>query len=238
MSALSRIAFFVLVVAVVVAVIAIRCGGDDGDDGAGEATPTATAAGAGAATATPAATRTATGTAATTTPAATTTSTAAPTSAPTAISVSTATPSPTPATPTQIDAEGVPYSLSDIADALAPGGVVLTDLYDPSAVCAGAAVEGLPIVAAEEAASGRFAVWVLWVYPDTEAREGDWQTGQRAEPLVAGCEPPNGFVYWHENLLIWFIGFYGDDVEPASPARSREEVRDHPVIRAFLGLTR
>ena len=236
MSALSRIAFFVLVVAVVVAVIALRCGGADGDDGAGEAT--ATAAGAGAATATPAATRTATGTAATTTPAATTTSTAAPTSAPTAISVSTATPSPTPATPTQIDAEGVPYSLSDMAEALAPGGVVLTDLYDPSAVCGRAAVEGLPIVAAEEAASGRFAVWVLWVYPDTEAREGDWQTGQRAEPLVAGCEPPNGFVYWHENLLIWFIGFYGDDVEPASPARSREEVRDHPVIGAFLGLTR
>ena len=147
------------------------------------------------------------------------------------------TPSPAAATPTPIDAEGVPYSLADLADALAPGGVVLTDLYDPSAACAGAAVRGLPFVASAEATAGRFAVWVLWVYPDTEARQGDWQTGQRAEPLVEGCEPPNGFVYWHENLLLWFIGFYGDDVEPGSPARSLEEVREHPVIRAFLGLT-
>ena len=113
---------------------------------------------------------------------------------------------------------------------------MLTDLYDPASACAGAAVEGLPFVASEDATAGRFAVWVLWVYPDGESRQADWQTGQRAEPLVEGCEPPNGFVYWHDNLLLWFIGFYGDDVEPGSPPLSREEVREHPVIRAFLGL--
>ena len=230
MIAASRIAFLVLLVAVVAAVVTLRCGsGDDGEDV--EVTPTATA------TVTP--TRTATVTA---------TPSSIPPATPTATETLQATPTPTAPPPTTrtpaaaapppVSAEGVPYSLSDLADALAPGGVVLTDLYDPASACAGAAVEGLPFVASEDATEGRFAVWVLWVYPDNEARQADWRTGQRAEPLVEGCEPPNGFVYWHANLLIWFIGFYGDDVEPASPPLSREEVREHPVLRAFLGLTR
>ena len=232
MIAASRVAFLVLLVAVVASVVTLRCRGDDGGGG-GEATPTATA------TASPQSERTATATA-TPTPSPEPQQrprpthrrprrrlTAAPTAAPTRAA----------ATPPPVSAEGVPYSLSDLVDALAPGGVVLTDLYDPASACAGAAVEGLPFVASEEAAGGRFAVWVLWVYPDSEARQAEWQTGQRAEPLVEGCEPPNGFVYWHDNLLLWFIGFYGADVEPGSPPLSREEVREHPVIRAFLGLT-
>jgi len=229
--AASRVAFLVLLVVVVAAVVTLRCtGGEDGEDGGGrEATPTAATT---TVTTTPART-------ATTTPEPTATPTATPTPTPTlaATPTSTATATPAPATPPPTSAEGVPYALSDLVDALAPGGVVLTDLYDPASACAGAAVEGLPFVASEDATAGRFAVWVLWVYPDTEARQADWQTGQRAEPLVEGCEPPNGFVYWHENLLLWFIGFYGDDVEPGSPPLSREEVREHGVIRAFLGLT-
>ncbi len=232
MIAASRIAFLVLVVVVVAAVVTLRCGGgDDGEEA--EVTPTATPA--------PAATRAPTpaGTPAPT-PAATPARTAAPTPQPTPTQTATPTPTTTltpTAPPPAGSAEGFPYSLSDLVDALAPGGVALTDLYDPASACAGAAVEGVPFVVGD-AEPGRFAVWVLWVYPDNEAREGDWQTGQRAEPLVEGCEPPNGFVYWHENLLLWFIGFHGDDVEPGSPARSVEEVREHPVIRAFLGLTR
>ena len=227
MIAASRVAFLVLLVVVVSAVVTLRCGGGDGEDG--EATPTA------AAPATPSPVATATATA---TPTATpTTSTHTPTPAPTATRTPPATATPAAATPAPIAAEGVPYSLSDLVDALAPRGVVLTDLYDPASACAGAAVEGLPFVASEDATAGRFAVWVLWVYPDTEARQAEWLTGQRAQPLVEGCEPPNGFVYWHENLLLWFIGFYGDDVEPGSPPSSREEVREHRVITAFLGLT-
>ena len=99
-------------------------------------------------------------------------------------------------------------------------------------------MEGLPFVVAGDEESGRFAVWVLWVYPDSEARQDEWRTDQRAEPLLAGCEPPNGFVYWNSNLLLWFAGFYGEDVAPGSSARSRAEVREHPVIRAFLNLPR
>ena len=226
MTALSRAAFVVLLIAVVAAIITIRCSGG-GDEG-GEATPTATA------TPSPAAARpTATATA-TPTP----TPTPTPNATPTATRTPTATAAPTGlATPTSLDAEGIPYSVSDLVSALAPGGIVLTDLYDPSSACAGAAVEGLPFVASGEATAGRYAVWVLWVYPDSEARQGDWQTGQRAEPLVEGCEPPNGFIYWHANLLLWFVGFYGDDVAPGSPPLSREEVREHTVIRAFLGLS-
>ena len=230
MIAASRVAFLVLLVVVVSAVVTLRCGGGDGEDGGDGETPTAATA---TATPSPAATATATATP-TASPA---TSTRTPTPTPTATRTAPATATPAAATPAPIAAEGVPYSLSDLVDALAPGGVVLTDLYDPASACAGAAVEGLPLVASEDATAGRFAVWVLWVYPDTEARQADWQTGQRAEPLVEGCEPPNGFVYWHENLLLWFIGFYGDDVEPGSPPLSREEVREHRVIRAFLGLT-
>ena len=232
MIAASRIAFLVLLVAVVATVVTLRCSGGDGGDG-GEATPTATA------TASPRTERTATVTATPTPgPGATAAATATPRATATPPATPAAPPTPAAATPPPASAEGFPYSLADLVDALAPGGVVISDRYDPASACAGAAVEGLPIVASDEATTGRFAVWVLWVYPDNEAREGDWQTGQRAEPLVEGCEPPNGFVYWHENLLLWFIGFYGDDVEPGSPPQTLEEVREHSVLRAFLGLTR
>ena len=232
MIAASRVAFLVLLVAVVSAVVTLRCTGGDAEDGGdGEATPTAATG-----TATPSLAAT---TATTPAPTATPTATPAATGTPiaTATPTATATRTPAAATPPPVSAEGFPYALSDLVDALAPGSVVLTDLYDPASACAGAAVEGLPFVASEDATAGRFAVWVLWVYPDTEARQAEWATGQRAEPLVEGCEPPNGFVYWHENLLLWFIGFYGDDVAPGSPPLSREEVREHAVIRAFLGLT-
>ncbi len=229
MIAASRVAFLVLLVAVVASVVTLRCGrGDNGEDARPAPTATATAA----------PTRTATVTATpSSSPAATPTATEPPRATPTPTATPTATRTQAAATPPPVGAEGIPYSLSDLVDALAPGGVVLTDLYDPASACAGAAVEGLPFIASEDATGGRFAVWVLWVYPDGEARQADWRTGQRAEPLVAGCEPPNGFVYWHANLLIWFIGFYGDDVEPGSPPLSLEEVREHPVLRAFLGLT-
>ena len=227
MTALSRAAFVVLLIAVTAGIIAIRCGGDDEGD---EMTPTATA------TPSPEGASTATATTATPTPTPTATPTPTPTATPTRTAI--ATPSPAaPPGPAPAEVEGFPYSLSDLADALAPGGIEETDLYDPASACAGAAVGGVPFVVAGDAATERFAVWVLWVYADSEARQGDWQTGQRAEPLVEDCEPPNGFVYWNNNLLLWFIGFWGDDIPPASPPVSREEVREHPVIRAFLGLT-
>lgn len=229
MRALSPTGFFVFValpllaVSIVLTVIAFRFGGDE------EGAPPVTVA------ATPAATRVATATPTPTAPPAT----PAPTATPTPARTATPTPAPTAtATPEPPSAEGVPYSLSDLHDALAPGGVVPTDLYDAGSACPGTAVEGLPFVVAGDEESGRFAVWVLWVYPDSEARQDEWRTDQRAEPLLAGCEPPNGFVYWNSNLLLWFAGFYGEDVAPGSPARNRAEVREHPVIRAFLNLPR
>ncbi len=166
---------------------------------------------------------------------------ATPTAAPTPARTPTAAPTPAPAPtapPAQAPAnvEGSPYSLADLDDALAPGGIERTELYDPRSACPGTGVEGLPFVLADDEGSGRFAVWVLWVYPDGETRRGDWRTDQRAEPLVAGCEPPNGFIYWNANLLLWFVGFYGEDIAPGSPPESRDEVRGHPVIRAFLNL--
>ena len=226
MSALSRAAFLVLVALAAAGVLAIGCGGGDGDGG--EATPTAT----GTLSPTPSPIN------AIPTAPSTPSPTPTPMATPTATPTRTATTPPTSTErPTPAEVEGFPYSLSDLGDGLAPGGIEETDLYDPASACAGAAVEGVPFVAAGDAETERFAVWVLWVYPDSEARQGDWQTGQRAEPLVEGCEPPNGFIYWHANLLLWFVGFYGDDVAPGSPPLSREEVREHTVIRAFLGLS-
>ena len=231
MRALSPTGFFVVValpllaVSVVLAVIAFRVGGGE-EEGAGVAvvaTPSPPAAAASTPAGTPAPTPTA--------PPATPAPTAPPRAAPTP----TATPPPTAEPPA---VAGVPYSLSDLAGSLAPAGVTPTDLYDPRSACAGTAVEGVPFVVSGDEESGRFAVWVLFVYPDSEARRADWETDQRAVPLVAGCEPPNGFVYWNANLLLWFVGFYGEDVAPGSPPVSREEVREHPAIRAFLTLPR
>ena len=86
----------------------------------------------------------------------------------------------------------------------------------------------------------RFAVWAFWPYPDRDAFWEEWNINSegRAEPLLDGCEPPNGYVYFNRGLLIWFVGFYGSDVEPGSPPTSRAELRQHPVIQAFLGLPR
>ena len=220
MSALSRSGFFVivalplLIVSVVAAVIAFRVGGESEGPPVTPVTATVTA----------------TATASATPP----TPTASPPETPTATPSASPVETPT-ATPSPPAVEGSPFSLSDLEEALSPAGIRSTDLYDPRSACAGTGVEGVPLVVAGDDTE-RFAVWVLWVYPDSEARKRDWRTDQRAEPLLAGCEPPNGFIYWNRNLLLWFVGFYGDGVTPGSPPHSREEVRQHPVIRAFLAL--
>ena len=133
---------------------------------------------------------------------------------------------------------GAPYSIDDLAAALAPGRMRPSDRYEPS--CPGASVAGAPFALEGAGAGGRFAVWVLWAYPDAAALAAEWRVaaGQAPGPLLDGCEPPNGFVYWHENLLLWFAGFYeaGGGAAGAPPAAAAE-VREHAVVRAFLGLT-
>lgn len=115
---------------------------------------------------------------------------------------------------------------------------MLTDAYEP--VCPGSSVEPIVFAGTDSEDGERFAVWAFWPYPDREAFWEEWNINAegRAEPLLDGCEPPNGYVYFNRGLLIWFVGFYGSGVEPGSPPTSRAEIRGHPVIQAFLGLPR
>ena len=152
-----------------------------------------------------------------------------------------AAPPPTAATPPEAGAlsgaAGAPYSIDDLAAALAPGRMRPSDRYEPS--CPGAAVAGAPFALDGNGADERFAVWVLWAYPDAAALAAEWSVapGQAPEPLIEGCEPPNGFVYWHENLLLWFAGFHEAGGSAGAPPLAAAEVREHAVVRAFLGLT-
>ena len=247
---MRRLAYTVVAVAVILGVLALfsRGGDDEAPEAVSTATPvpataTPTAAAAAPATATPASTPTPAPATATPAPAP---STATPTPVPV-----TATPTPTPAAPTPsttpiaptltplASVEGaLPSTFLELAAALPDDGLRLTDAYDP--VCPGSSVEPIVFAGTDSGDGGRFAVWVFWPYPDREAFWDEWDINSegRAGPLLDGCDPPNGYVYFNRGLLIWFVGFYGSDVEPGSPPTSRAEVRQHPVIRAFLGLPR
>jgi len=219
----KRLAYTVAAVVVILAVLALFSRGDDGE---GRATvSTATPAPPTATPATPTATPTATATAAPPPP----TGTPAPTPSP---APATPTPSPRPAS-----SHVLPASFAQLAAALPEPGLILTSAYDP--MCPGASVEPIVFAGPDFEDGDRFGVWVFWPYPNREAFWEQWViTAQgRAQSLLDGCEPPNPYVYFNRGLLIWFVGFYGSEVDPGSPPDSRAEIREHPVIRAFLGLT-
>jgi hypothetical protein len=180
------------------------------------------------------------------------TATATPSPAPaTATSMptpATATPTPAPAatpprtaptlTPLASAGRTLPGTFQQLAAQLPAPGLSLTDAYDPA--CPGSSVEPIVFAGTDSEDGGRFAVWVFWPYADREAFGEEWSISSegRAEPLLDGCEPPNGYVYFNRGLLMWFVGFYGSGVEPGSPPTSRAEIRQHPVTRAFLGIPR
>ena len=230
---MSRLAYTVLAVVVTLGMLAFLSRGDDEE--APAAVSTATPEPTTAAPATPAptpATSTPTPTPAPSTPTPTP-ATATPTPSPTA----TATPPPptaTPATPTAD--QPLPSMFVQLGAALPEPGAVLMDFFEPS--CPGASVDPVVFAGPDYEGGERFAVWVFWPYPDREAFWEQWviTAEGRAEPLLDGCEPPNGFVYFNRGLLLWFAGFYGPEVEPGSPPDTRAEILQHPVILAFLGL--
>lgn len=186
---------------------------------------------------TPTATATA---AAVTTPPPTPSPTSPPGPAATATSPATSTPTPSPTrAPTDggASSEGDPFSLADFEAALPSPGLALSDEFEPA--CPGASTAPVVFTGPDGSSGEQHAVWVLWVYADRDAFEADWTVGDdfRVRSLLDGCEPPNGFVYWHENLVLWFAGFYGSEVAPGSLPAAADEVRSHPVVRTFLELT-
>lgn len=200
--------------------VLVACLGVGSDDA--EETPTATATA--SATTTPPPTPSPTGPPG---PAAAATPTTTPTPAPTRVSGS-------------IDGaaiDGDPFSLDDFESALPSPGPDPSDEFEPA--CPGASAQPVVFTGPDGASGEKHAVWVLWVYADLDAFKADWSVGEdfRVRPLLDGCEPPNGFVYWHENLVLWFAGFYGSEVAPGSLPATAEEIREHPVVRTFLELT-
>ena len=206
---------------------AVACIGGDSGDADATATPNATAADAA--------------------PAATAVSqpTATPTPAPASTPEATATPTETAVALPVPGIDGVPFSLADFAAALpTPGMRPADEFFEPS--CPGAGGEPVAFIGPDGHGNGPFGggngphpVWVLWVYADHEAFERDWEVDEnfRVSPLLDGCEPPTGWVYWNENLVLWFAGLYGANVEPGTLPSTADEVREHPVLRTFLELT-
>ncbi|MDE2695833.1 MAG: hypothetical protein OXH97_04875 [Chloroflexota bacterium] len=212
---MRRLAATVLL-ALAVAVL-VGCLGVGSDDDGLEPTATATAP-------------------ATTTPTPTPSPTGPPGPAAAATPTPTATPDPTP-TRVAGSIDGDPFSLEDFESALPSPGIKLSDEFEP--VCPGASAQPVVFTGPDGASVEKHAVWVLWVYTDHHAFEADWSVGEdfRVRPLLGGCEPPNGFVYWHENLVLWFAGFYGSDVAPGSLPATADEIREHTVVSTFLELT-
>ena len=231
---MRRLAYTVAAVVAILGVLALFSRGGGGEDSV--AVPTATPVGTQAAPATPApAPSTPTPTPATPTP---TPPTATPTPTLTPTPTPAATPPPVTATPTlaEPDLADLPGRFRQLAAALPEPGLMLTDVFAPA--CPGASVEPIVFVGPDFEDGERFAVWVFWPYPDRAAFWEQWviTSEGRAEPLLDGCEPPNGFIYFNQGRLIWFVGFYGSEVDPGSPPDTRAEIRQHPVIRAFLEL--
>ncbi|MCY4615643.1 MAG: hypothetical protein OXC71_04525 [Chloroflexi bacterium] len=235
---MTRLAYTVAAVVVILAVLALFSRDDDEEGPAtvATATPAPATATPVPATATPTATATpaatATPDAAAATPTVTPTRTATPTPSPT--------PSATPVVPTLTPPDPtntvLPTAFVQLAAALPEPGLALTDAFEPS--CPGASVEPIVFAGPDFEEGDRFAVWVFWPYPDREAFWEQWVINARgrAESRLDGCEPPNGYVYFNRGLLIWFVGFYGSEVDPGSPPTSRAEIREHPVLTGFLGI--
>ena len=210
----------VAVVLMLVAAVTLGCfGGGSNDE---EPTPTATTSGRPVTTPTPSASPT---------------GQPSPTAQPSPAATAASAPTSAPRTGGGTGIQGDPFSSGDLGTALPSPGMALSDEFEPE--CPGASAPSVVFTGPDGASGEKHAVWVLWVYPDPDAFEADWAVGEdfRIRSLLDGCEPPNGFVYWHENLVLWFAGYYGSDVAPGSLPATSDEIRDHPVVRAFLELT-
>ena len=158
----------------------------------------------------------------------------------------TETPEPTAsATPTVVaapevrpgDASGVPFSTSDVRMAVEEGrGYSFWLIEEREAPCAGSAVPGYPYWSANLAGSDFGPVFVLWVYPNVEALRKDWDAvpGEAPTPRF-DCEPPSGFIYWNENLIMVFDVWFS--LGEALPLENHwESPSDMPAVEAFLEL--
>lgn len=183
----------------------------------------------------------------TSTPGTSTPSTSTPEPAPTAATptpgatetpAATATPSAT-GTPSgggePADLEGVPFSTGDVRAAVDGTGYTFYYLAEREPLCEEAAVAEHPFWAAGAATDFGF-VYVLWVYPDVNAMETDWEFADGRLESRVGCELPNGFVYFNANAVLAFETWHTAGAD-AGPAEGSPSPGDHPVVQAFLEMT-
>lgn len=109
---------------------------------------------------------------------------------------------------------------------------------DRAPLCPASAPPGLPYWSANLAGSDFGPIWVLRVYPDTDALQEDWETvpGEAPRSRIQGCELPTGFVYWNENLVMTFAVWLSLG-EELPMERHDQSLSEHPAVRGFLGLT-
>lgn len=203
----------------------------DGDEGEIEITATGTPSA--SATGIPEGSPTAEGSpgaTATETPTGTPDPSATPTMTPTAVAT------PSAGSPAG-DLSGLPFSTSDVRAAVQGARYTFNDLEGRAPLCADASVVEYPFWAGSTQGGTDYGfVYVLWLYPDEDALEADWAFEDGRLVSRAGCELPNGFVYFNANAVVAFDTWHsaGADTGPTDDGPSPGE---HPAVEAFLGMT-
>jgi len=148
--------------------------------------------------------------------------------------MATATPAPTgtaTATPTRApggavldESSGVPYSTSDFRAAL-PSSLAVEAGSADEALCPDTSVAETTLRVGGDDGS----IWALWVYPDSEAREADWEFSDGAlRAQTDDCDPPTGLNYFNANvvLVVREVGGGIDEMRDAFLGMSVDEDED------------
>lgn len=143
-----------------------------------------------------------------------------------------------PAEPRAGDLQGSPFSTIDVRVSVEDErgySFWLVDEERPQ-LCPESAVPGRAYWSANLGGSDFGPVFVLWVYPDVDALEADWnaEVGESPTPKF-DCELPSGFVYWNENLILAFDVWLSLG-EPLPLHDHWESPSDMPAALAFLEL--
>lgn len=146
---------------------------------------------------------------------------------------------PAPSRGESLATTATPISTLDVRRAVQDGqGFSFWRVDDRTPLCPASAAPGLPYWSVNLAGSDFGPIWVLWVYPNSDALQQDWETmpGEAPRSRLEGCELPTGFVYWNENLVMTFAAWLSLG-EELPLERHPESPREPPAGRGFLGLT-
>ncbi len=136
---------------------------------------------------------------------------------------STPTATRTPGSTNLDESEGVPYSTSDFEASL-PANLVVEAGPADEALCPDTSVAETTLRVGGDEGS----IWALWVYPDSAAREADWEFSDGA--LVAqsdDCDLPTGLNYFNANTVL-VVREVGDGIDEMRDAFLSMSVESEP----------